>query len=117
MLMSRLFAMACAALISTVVMAQGFPSRAMKIVTPYSTGIGPDLYARALGELLQKEWGQPVVVEAKPGGNGFIAVEQVRKAAPDGHELPVLANPHLTIHPSLLKDVTYHPNNHRSPNA
>src|SRR5205809_6890318 len=102
MLMSRLFAMACAALISTVVMAQGFPSRAIKMVTPYSSGIGPDLYMRALGELLQKDWGQPVVVEAKPGGNGFIAVEQVNKAAADGHELLVLANSCLTIIQSLV---------------
>src|SRR5207249_4162612 len=114
--MSSLFAMACAALISSVAMAQGFPSRAIKIVTPYSTGIGPDLYARALGELLQKEWGQPVVV-AKPGGNGFIAVEQVRKAAPDGHELLVLANSHLTINPSLFKNVPYDPINDLTPIA
>ena len=69
----------------------------MKLVTPYSTGIGPDLYARALAEQLQKEWGQPVVVEAKPGGNGFIAVEQAKKAVADGHELLILANSHLTI--------------------
>src|SRR3989449_2181274 len=92
-----------------IAFAQGFASRPIKIVTPYSTGIGPDLYMRALGELLQKEWGQPVVVEAKPGGNGFIAVEQVKKAAPDGHELLVLANSHLTINPSLFKNVPYDP--------
>lgn len=89
--------------------AQAFPSRAVKIVTPYSTGVGPDLYVRALAELLQKEWGQPVVVEAKPGGNGFIAIEQVKKAAPDGHELLVLANSHLTINPVLFKNAPYDP--------
>jgi tripartite-type tricarboxylate transporter receptor subunit TctC len=98
-------------------LAQGFPSRPIKIVTPYSTGIGPDLYARGLGELLQKEWGQPVVVEAKPGGNGFIAVEQVKKAAADGHELLVLANSHLTINPSLFKNVPYDPINDLTPIA
>ena len=87
------------------------------MVTPYSTGIGPDLYMRALGELLQKDWGQPVVVEAKPGGNGFIAVEQVKKAAPDGHELLVLANSHLTINPSLFKNVPYDPINDLTPIA
>jgi tripartite-type tricarboxylate transporter receptor subunit TctC len=98
-----------AALVPLSAMAQGFPSRAVKLVTPYSTGIGPDLYARALGELLQKEWGHPVLVEAKPGGNGFIAVEQVKKAAPDGQELLVLANSHLTINPVLFKNVPYDP--------
>jgi|SRR3954469_12995454 tripartite-type tricarboxylate transporter receptor subunit TctC len=89
--------------------AQTFPSRAVKLVTPYSTGIGPDLYVRALAEVLQKEWGQPVVTEAKPGGNGFIAIEQVKKAAPDGHELLVAANSHLTINPVLFKNVPYDP--------
>lgn len=89
--------------------AQTFPSRPVKLVTPYSTGIGPDLYVRALAEVLQKEWGQPVVTEAKPGGNGFIAIEQVKKAAPDGHELLVLANSHLTINPVLFKNVPYDP--------
>jgi tripartite-type tricarboxylate transporter receptor subunit TctC len=89
--------------------AQTFPSRSVKLVTPYSTGIGPDLYVRALAEVLQKEWGQPVVTEAKPGGNGFIAIEQGKKAAPDGHELLVLANSHLTINPVLFKNVPYDP--------
>jgi len=89
--------------------AQTFPSRSVKLVTPYSTGIGPDLYVRALAEVLQKEWGQPVVTEAKPGGNGFIAIEQVKKASPDGHELLVLANSHLTINPVLFKNVPYDP--------
>jgi len=81
----------------------------VKLVTPYSTGIGPDLYVRALAEALQKEWGQGVVTEAKPGGNGFIAIEQVKKAQPDGHELLVLANSHLTINPALFKNVPYDP--------
>ena len=106
--MKRWLALLCI-LMPSLALAQGFASRAVKMVTPYSTGIGPDLYMRALGELLQKEWGQPVVVEAKPGGNGFIAVEQVKKAAPDGHELLVLANSHLTINPVLFKNVPYDP--------
>jgi tripartite-type tricarboxylate transporter receptor subunit TctC len=97
------------ALVPAVAAAQAFPSRPVKLVTPYSTGIGPDLYVRALAEVLQKEWGQPVVTEAKPGGNGFIAIEQVKKAAPDGHELVVLANSHLTINPVLFKNVPYDP--------
>jgi tripartite-type tricarboxylate transporter receptor subunit TctC len=115
--MKRLLFLLCAALIPSLAPAQGFPSRPVKMVTPYSTGIGPDLYMRALGELLQKEWGQPVVVEAKPGGNGFIAVEQVKKASPDGHELLVLANSHLTINPSLFKNVPYDPINDLTPIA
>src|SRR5256885_6483935 len=97
------------ALVPVLTQAQIFPSKLVKVVTPYSTGIGPDLYVRSLAEILQKEWGQAVVVEAKPGGNGFIAVEQVKKAAPDGHELLILANSHLTINPVLFKNVPYDP--------
>jgi tripartite-type tricarboxylate transporter receptor subunit TctC len=106
--LTRLFALLLV-LFPLVASAQAFPSRPVKLVTPYSTGIGPDLYVRALAEVLQKEWGQGVVTEAKPGGNGFIAIEQVKKAQPDGHELLVLANSHLTINPALFKNVPYDP--------
>jgi tripartite-type tricarboxylate transporter receptor subunit TctC len=107
--LTRTLAAVVCALIPALALAQGFPSRPVKLVTPYSTGIGPDLYVRALAEVLQKEWGQPVVTEAKPGGNGFIAIEQVKKAPADGHELLVLANSHLTINPVLFKNVPYDP--------
>ncbi|HUQ76401.1 MAG TPA: tripartite tricarboxylate transporter substrate binding protein [Burkholderiales bacterium] len=105
----------CLLLAPALTLAQTFPSRPVKLVTPYSTGIGPDLYVRALAEVLQKEWGQGVIVEAKPGGNGFIAVEQVKKAPPDGHELLVLANSHLTINPALFKNVPYDPETDLTP--
>lgn len=107
--MKRLFLVFLALLAPSLAVAQAFPSRPVKLVTPYSTGVGPDLYMRALAEALQKEWGQGVIVEAKPGGNGFIAIEQVKRAQPDGHELLVLANSHLTINPVLFKNVPYNP--------
>jgi len=96
-------------LLAMPVAAQSFPSRTVKITTPYSSGVGPDLFMRALAEVLEKEWRQAVVVEAKPGGNGFIAIDAVKKATPDGHELLVLADSHLTINPNLFKNVPYDP--------
>lgn len=107
--MKRFVLLFIAVLAPTLATAQTFPSRPVKLVTPYSTGVGPDLYMRALAEVLQREWSQGVIVEAKPGGNGFIAIEQVKKAQPDGHELLVLANSHLTINPVLFKNVPYDP--------
>jgi tripartite-type tricarboxylate transporter receptor subunit TctC len=92
-----------------IALAQAFPSKVVKILTPYSSGIGPDLFTRGLADALEKEWRQPVVVEPKPGGNGFIAIDAAKKAAPDGHELLVLANSHLTINPKLFKNVPYDP--------
>lgn len=107
--MKRFVLLFLALLVPAAAMAQAFPARPVKLVTPYSTGVGPDLYMRALADVLQKDWGQGVIVEAKPGGNGFIAIEQVKKAQPDGHELLVLANSHLTINPVLFKNVPYDP--------
>lgn len=107
--MRRIALAACVVLLSTAAAAQSFPSRVVKITTPYSSGIGPDLFMRALAEVLEKQWKQPIVVEAKPGANGFIAVEAVKRAAPDGHELLVLADSHLTINPNLFKNVPYDP--------
>ena len=78
--MKRFVLLFIAVLAPTLATAQTFPSRPVKLVTPYSTGVGPDLYMRALAEVLQREWSQGVIVEAKPGGNGFIAIEQVKKA-------------------------------------
>jgi tripartite-type tricarboxylate transporter receptor subunit TctC len=109
MKIGRVFVAVWLAVIATAVAAQAFPSRVVKITTPYSSGVGPDLYMRALAEVLEKQWKQPVLVEAKPGGNGFIAIDAVKKAAPDGHELLVLADSHLTINPNLFKNVPYDP--------
>jgi tripartite-type tricarboxylate transporter receptor subunit TctC len=107
--MKRWLVFVAAAVLPTLVAAQAFPSRVVKITTPYSSGVGPDLFMRALAEVLEKQWKQPVVVEAKPGGNGFIAIDAVKKAPPDGHELLVLADSHLTINPNLFKNVPYDP--------
>jgi tripartite-type tricarboxylate transporter receptor subunit TctC len=107
--MLRFFAAVVAAALPFVVCAQSFPSKVVKITTPYSSGVGPDLFMRSLAEALEKEWRQPVVVEARPGANGFIAIEAVKKAPPDAHELLVLADSHLTINPSLFKNVPYDP--------
>lgn len=89
--------------------AQTFPSKTVKITTPYSSGAGGDLLTRALAEVLRKEWRQPLVVEAKPGASGMIAINSVKKSVPDGHELIVLADPQLTINPNLVKDLPYDP--------
>ncbi|MBL0420592.1 tripartite tricarboxylate transporter substrate binding protein [Ramlibacter sp. AW1] len=62
-----------------------FPSRPIRIV-PFGTPGAPlDILARVYGEKLQARWGQPIVVETKPGAGGIIAADFVAKAAPDGH--------------------------------
>jgi tripartite-type tricarboxylate transporter receptor subunit TctC len=62
-----------------------FPNRVVRIV-PFGTGGGPiDTIARVYADKLQQRWGQPVIVDAKPGASGIIAADFVAKAPPDGH--------------------------------
>jgi tripartite-type tricarboxylate transporter receptor subunit TctC len=89
--------------------AQGFPSKPVKIVSPYPNGLTPDIAVRAVAERLTRTWGQPVIVEPRPGANGFIAIGQAKKAAPDGYELLLAGQSHLSINPRLFKSVPYDP--------
>jgi tripartite-type tricarboxylate transporter receptor subunit TctC len=63
--------------------AQGFPNHPIKIIV----GPSPDIFSRIVAEHLQQTWGQPVVVEPRPGAGGKLAVTAVSTAAPDGHTL------------------------------
>ena len=89
--------------------AQSFPSKPVKIVSPYPNGLTPDIAARAVADRLTKTWGQPVIVEPRPGANGFLAIGQAKKAAPDGYELLLAGQSHLAINPRLFKSVPYDP--------
>jgi len=80
-------AFALLALVSGLALAQGFPSRPLRIMVPFPPGGGTDVAARALAEHLGREFGQPVVVDNRPGGNSLIATEAVARSAPDGHTL------------------------------
>lgn len=87
--------------------AQEFPSKPVKIITPFPVGSGPEGVLRMLAEKLSKTWGQPVTIENKPGGNGFIAIDAFKRGATDGHELIQLDNVHLTAYPHLFKRLPY----------
>jgi tripartite-type tricarboxylate transporter receptor subunit TctC len=89
--------------------AQSFPSKPVRIVSPYPSGLTPDIAARAIADRLSKTWGQPVIVEPRPGANGFIAIGASKKAAPDGHELLLAGQAHLAINPRLFATVPYDP--------
>jgi tripartite-type tricarboxylate transporter receptor subunit TctC len=72
--------------------AESFPDHAIKIIV----GPSPSVFSRIVGERLQRVWGQPVVVEAHPGGSGKVAAVAVQTAAPDGYTL-LYATPTYTI--------------------
>ena len=84
----------CSAFALASVSAQPYPTRAVRIVTPFPPGGGTEVAARSLAEYLAPVLGQPVVVENRPGGNSVIASEIVAKAAPDGHTLLLTTDIH-----------------------
>jgi tripartite-type tricarboxylate transporter receptor subunit TctC len=81
----------------------------VKITAPFSAGAAPAVFTRAVADKLSKLWGQPVIVDPKPGASGFIAIETVKNAAPDGHDLLVVSDAHVAINPALYKQLPYDP--------
>jgi tripartite-type tricarboxylate transporter receptor subunit TctC len=73
------------AMASPLVAAQAFPTKPIRIVVPSPPGDGSDLMARAIAQKLTEAWGQPVVVDNRPGAGGRIGSEVAAKAAPDGY--------------------------------
>jgi tripartite-type tricarboxylate transporter receptor subunit TctC len=76
--------------------AESFPSRPIKLIV----GPSPDVFSRIIGEHLQQAWGQPVVVEPRPGGGGKLAAAAVASAEPDGHTL-LFATPTYTLNAAM----------------
>ena len=100
-------ATAAALLAATGAAAEEFPTKPVRIITPFPAGAGPEAVVRLLAEKLQKAWGKPVIVENRPGGNGFIAIDAWKRASTDGHDLIQLDNVHLSAYPHLFKKLPY----------
>jgi tripartite-type tricarboxylate transporter receptor subunit TctC len=96
--------------------AQAYPSRPIRFIVPGAgSGSGSDLYARLIGKKMNDAWGQPVVVDNRPGANGAIGAMAVVKAQPDGHTL-MLGHPNqLTVGPAIRPDTGYDPTRDFSP--
>lgn len=92
---------------TTGVTAQTFPSKAVRLVSPYPAGSGPDLLMRLMAERLQKTWQQSVVLEARAGGNGVPAMEAVKASPADGHILGIPGDAHLAVNPVLYPSLSY----------
>src|SRR5713226_4223536 len=91
--------------------ADSFPSRSIKIVVPFPAGGPSDVLARMIGQKMTEDWGQPVVVENRPGANTVIGAQQVVKAAPDGYTLLMAIDSTLTMNQYLYRNPPYDPIN------
>jgi len=107
--MKRLIGLAIALLMCVAgpALAQDYPARPIRILVPYAPGGISDIAARIVGAKLTEAWGQQVVIENRPGANGFIAVTDAARAAPDGYTLVMVTTGNVAVNPALFKDVPY----------
>ena len=86
--------------------AQTYPSKAVRMIVPFPPGGGTDYTARVVGQKLSELWGQPVVIENRPGASTIIGSDLVAKSAPDGYTL-LMGSTNHTINPSLIPKLPY----------
>lgn len=104
--MKHLLIAAAAVLVAATSAAQTYPSKTIKIVVPFTAGSATDIMARVVGEKLQAAWGQPVVVENRPGAGGTLGATQVARGEADGHTLLVVSTGHV-VNPVLYGNLQY----------
>jgi tripartite-type tricarboxylate transporter receptor subunit TctC len=86
-----------------------YPSRAVRIVVPFPPGGTADAVPRIVAEKLTARWGQPVIIENRPGAGGNIGAEVVANAEPDGYTLMVTPPPPIAVNQYLYKKLAYDP--------
>ena len=96
----------CLALVPLSASAQTYPTRAVRLMVPFPPGGATDIIGRLVAAKMQEVWGQPVVVENKPGAGTVVGTDYVAKSAPDGHTLGMVVTAYV-INPSLRGDLPY----------
>ena len=89
--------------------AQSFPSKTVRIVVPLPAGGLADVFARAIAQDLTKTWGQPVIVDNRPGANGIIAAQATTSSPADGHTIFMANDTPISINPFLYTKLPYDP--------
>ena len=107
-LLLALAAFACLATFGVAALAQGYPTRPIRIVVPFGPGGFTDVAARILQKELAPAIGQSIVIENKPGAGSTIGTAEISKAAPDGYNLVMISTAHV-ISPHLYKSMPYDP--------
>ena len=89
--------------------APAYPSRPITVIVPYAPGGLPDTVARVVGQKLGDKWGQPVVVENKPGGNGVVAAQALASKAADGYTLMITDGTMFSVNQYIYAKLPYDP--------
>jgi tripartite-type tricarboxylate transporter receptor subunit TctC len=114
--MRILIGLACAAVVASPLAsgdaraqspAEGYPNKPIRIIVPFAPGGIVDTSARVIGQELSKRWGQQVVVENRPGGNGFVGVMATVKAPADGYTLLMAHTGEFAVNPAIFPDIPY----------
>jgi tripartite-type tricarboxylate transporter receptor subunit TctC len=95
--------------------AQDYPTRPIRVITHSAAGGISDIFIRTIGEELHKRWGQPLVIENRPGGNMNIGGRACAEAAPDGYTICILANEVVTYNHHLYKSIPFNPEKNFEP--
>ncbi len=106
-MIQRRLALLLPLLFASVVHAQPWPAKPVRIIVPFAPGGPADVLARVIGQELSDTLGQPFVVENKVGAAGNIGVEQIAKAAPDGYTLGIVPVGNIAVNPSLFPALPY----------
>jgi len=94
-------------LLAQPAVSQTYPSKPIHVLVPYAPGGITDIAARIVGAKLTEAWGQQVVVDNRPGGNGFIGMAAGAKGSPDGYTLTMATVGDVSINPALFKEMPY----------
>jgi tripartite-type tricarboxylate transporter receptor subunit TctC len=92
-----------------------YPTRPIHIVIPFPAGGPSDIAARIIAQRMNEDWGQPVVIDNRPGANTIIGAETVARAAPDGYTLLMVIDSTLAMNQYLYKTLPYDPLNDFAP--
>jgi tripartite-type tricarboxylate transporter receptor subunit TctC len=107
--MRQLIAALAFGIVATSATAQPWPSKPVTLVVPFPPGGSTDMIARTVAPKLQETYGQPFVVENKPGAGGTVGAAQVKRSAPDGYTILVSSLGPFVIGPHLIKSTGYDP--------
>jgi len=93
----------------------GYPNHPIRLIVPFPAGGPSDIVARLIGQKMSEDWGQPVIIDNRPGANTVIGAQAAAKAAPDGHTLFMAIDSTLVMNQYLTRNLPYDPLNDFAP--